>query len=477
MIKDEAKQSLVVMSQWYERARKRGRLVSTSMPLALLLIALWISAGSAFARTQTSSEQASKPEAKSENGQKEKPVDSDSTDGSAANKVDSSTSAQAEKQKPSQSSTATTDPNKAQTSGKADEGKGEWLLAPIPINSPAIGAGLEYAVGYLFHFNKEDKASPPSMVGIGGLFTSNGSRATAVGGRLYLKEDKYRIAIGGGHAAINFDLYGVGKLAGDRGLFIPLNVKGSGFINETLVQIHKGFYVGFRFQWRDLRLSINHNSDENVPPDIEVNPPPAIADIIQDIRDNLFRQKTVSLGPRFTWDTRDNTFYPRRGVFMDVTSDFFAEGLGSKFTYQYYKIAFNKYISLRENQVLAFRGVGCAAAGDRVPVYDLCLFGAMNDIRGYSAGRYQDRRMFATQGEYRLTLPKTGFLGRFGGVVFGGVGAVAPKFGDMAINEWLPAGGGGLRFRLTKKNPINFRVDYGVGKHGGTLIVGVGEAF
>ena len=41
----------------------------------------------------------------------------------------------------------------------------------------------------------------------------------------------------------------------------------------------------------------------------------------------------------------------------------------------------------------------------------------------------------------------------------------------------LPSGGGGLRFRLTKRNPINFRVDYGFGKHGGALSVGIGEAF
>ena len=70
-----------------------------------------------------------------------------------------------------------------------------------------------------------------------------------------------------------------------------------------------------------------------------------------------------------------------------------------KHTYQYYKVAFNKYASLTEHQVLAFRGMGCAAAGKRVPVYDLCLFGAQNDLRGYTTGRYQDRRMFATQAE------------------------------------------------------------------------------
>src|SRR4051794_13996085 len=64
---------------------------------------------------------------------------------------------------------------------KVEEKKGEWLFAPIPISSPAIGSGLEWAVARLFPINKKDEISPPSTVGIGGLFTNNGSRALAVG--------------------------------------------------------------------------------------------------------------------------------------------------------------------------------------------------------------------------------------------------------------------------------------------------------
>ena len=85
--------------------------------------------------------------------------------------------------------------------------------------------------------------------------------------------------------------------------------------------------------------------------------------------------------------------------------------------------------------------------------------------------------MFATQAEYRLTLPPRKILGRFGLVAFGGVGGVAAEFSDLSWDSLLPAGGGGIRFRLTNKNKINFRVDYGVGKVGHTWSVGVAEAF
>ena len=357
-----------------------------------------------------------------------------------------------------------------------DERKGEWLFAPIPVNSPALGTGLQWVAGYVTPLNKKDKVSPVSMMGVGGLFTSNGSRGIATGARLYLKEDKYRISLAGGHASINADLYGVGKLAGDKGVFLPINTKGTAFFVESLFQVRKAMYLGLRFQYRNLRLSIDRRNS-NLPGDTEVNPPPAIADIVDAVREDLFRQRTVATGPRFQWDTRDNPFYPKRGVLLDSGVDLFGRALGSKFTYQYYKAFFNKYTSLSEHQVLAYRAMGCAAVGDRVPVYDLCLFGLMNDLRGYSAGRYQDRRMFATQAEYRLVIPKSGFLGRFGVVAFGGFGGVGSKFTNISISDMLPAGGGGIRFRLTKNQPINFRIDYGIGKAGGTLSMGVGEAF
>ena len=356
-----------------------------------------------------------------------------------------------------------------------DEKKGEWLIAPIPINSPAVGAGLEWAVARLFPFNKKDKISPASAVGVGGVFTNNGTRAVALGGKLYLKEDKYRVATAIGTATVNADVYGVGKLAGDQGIFVPISVTGGGALGEFLYGLRKGMYLGARGQYRNLSLSLNRERLGSS--DITVQPPQQVVDVIDQIREQFLHQQTVSIGPRFQWDTRDSVYYPRHGFFMDFNLDLFSQGLGSKWTYQYYKVGFNKYNQLSEHQVFAFRGMACAAVGDRVPIYDLCLFGTQNDLRGYAAGRYQDRRMFATQAEYRLMFPAKGLLGRFGVVAFAGFGGVGRKFSDISFSDLLPAGGGGLRFRLLKKYPINYRIDYGFGKSGNTLSIGISEAF
>jgi hypothetical protein len=53
--------------------------------------------------------------------------------------------------------------------------------------------------------------------------------------------------------------------------------------------------------------------------------------------------------------------------------------------------------------------------------------------------------MLATHAEYRVTLPW-----RFGMVAFGGLGEVAPGLGEFQFDHLLPAGGGGLRFKISK---------------------------
>jgi outer membrane translocation and assembly module TamA len=66
---------------------------------------------------------------------------------------------------------------------------------------------------------------------------------------------------------------------------------------------------------------------------------------------------------------------------------------------------------------------------------------------------------------------------KFGFVAFVGVGEVASGVKELNSHDLLPSIGAGIRYRLTKKNPINFRVDVARGKDDTAIYVGVGEAF
>jgi hypothetical protein len=335
-------------------------------------------------------------------------------------------------------------------------GRGAFVVAPLPISSPAIGSGIIPVLGYIFPFSKNDKVSPPSTIGVAGLFTNNGSSGFAIGGQLFLKQNTYEITSGFVHGNVNYDIYGNGVAAGLR---LPLKQTGEAFLGEFLRRVGWKFFLGPRFMSGHSFITVNPNSDTNFPIPPEVG----------------LHTTLRAIGARLTRDTRPNHFYPIGGTFFTFTSDFFSQSLGSKYSFQSYRSDFNKFWSLSKNQVLAYDANFCGTAGSP-PFYGNCIYGTNNELRGYTAGRYFTRYTLATQLEYRLVLPK-----RFGLVAFGGVGGVIPGGNQLLqraqSSHFLPAGGGGLRFELSKKYHVNLRADIAEGRDGHTFGMGVGEAF
>ena len=335
------------------------------------------------------------------------------------------------------------------------EKRGSLVIAPIPISSPAFGSGLLLITGYVFKLNESDQVSPPSWLGGAGAFTNNGSRGLALGGRLYLKENKYQTTFAGIKGRANLDFFGVGRIPGRSPISVPLRMEGTIFFGEVMRNVGRNIFIGPRYQFRKLSAGI----DGLVPPGgFEV---PEI-----DLKSN-----SAALGVHIQRDRRNSTFYPTKGNLFDFTADFFDQVWGSRREYQSYKIAYNGFRAIADKQVFAYRAMACSANGS-VPFYDLCLYGFNSDLRGYTTGEFQNRRMFATQAEYRIELPK-----RFGLVACGGVGGTARRWNDFRSDQLLPAAGAGLRFKLDKKNHINYRIDLAFGREGRTLSIGLGEAF
>ncbi|MFZ0886464.1 MAG: BamA/TamA family outer membrane protein [Candidatus Acidiferrales bacterium] len=335
-------------------------------------------------------------------------------------------------------------------------GRGAFVVAPLPISSPAIGSGIVPVLGYIFPFSTKDKVSPPSTVGVAGLITNNGSRGFVIGAQLFLKENTYQITSGYVRGNVDYNIYGNGIAAG---LKLPLQQTGQAFLGEVLRRIGWKFFLGPRFITGNSFITIRPNDDMNFP-----IPPEA-----------GLHTTLTSLGARLTRDTRPNHFYPLSGTYFTFVSDFFSQTLGSKYSFQSYRTEFDKYWSLGKAQVLAYDANFCATGG-QPPFYGNCIYGTNNELRGYTAGRYFTRYTIATQFEYRLVLPK-----RFGLVVFGGLGGVIPAGSQLLQrvqgSHFLPSGGGGLRFELSKKYHVNLRADIAQGRDGHTFGMGVGEAF
>jgi hypothetical protein len=337
---------------------------------------------------------------------------------------------------------------------KGQRERGSFVAAPLPISSPALGSGIVPVLAYIFPISTTDKISPPSVAGAAGLVTDNGSRAIALGGEMYFKQNTYRTTAIYARGNLNYNLYGLGS--GDLQTKLPLKQTGQLVFAEFLRRTGWKVFVGPRFLWGSSLITLRANNFGAIPlpPDLGLNA-------------NL-----TAVGFRLTRDTSPNRFYPTAGTFLDFTADFFSQGLGSKYSYQTYKFNFNKYWALTQNQVLASGSFACFTGGEP-PFYGNCIYGTDSKLRGYTAGRYLDRYMFGTQLEYRLALPK-----RFGLVGFGGLGGVVPGGNQQfRTKNFLPGGGGGVRFELSKKYHVNLRIDFAQGKDSHTWSMGVGEAF
>lgn len=333
---------------------------------------------------------------------------------------------------------------------------GDFVAAPIPISSPALGTGVIPVVGYIFSLRRSDTVSPPSLVGAAGLITDNGSRAFALGGQLFMKQDTYRATAGFFQGNLNYNLYGVGVAAGNAGVKLPLTQDGSAFLGEVLRRLKWKIFLGPSVLTGHSLVTVRTGSSTPVPVPPEVG----------------LNTSLTAIGVTVKRDTRPNRFYPTTGTLFEFNSYFFAEALGSKYSFQSFRTMFNKYGSMSASQVLAYNAYFCATGG-QPPFYGNCIYGTQNELRGYEAGRYLDAYMIATQLEYRLVLPK-----RFGLVAFGGIGGVAPGGREFFRSaNFLPAGGGGVRFMLSRSHHVNLRADMAAGKNEHTFSMGVGEAF
>jgi Omp85 superfamily domain len=335
-------------------------------------------------------------------------------------------------------------------------GGGEIILAPVPFSNPTIGTGLGLGVGYLFHPDRKDTVSPPSMVLVGGLGSDNGTRGFLTGARLYLSKDRYRVVAGLARLDAHYDFYGIGTATADADLHIPLKQDIDGLLVEGLVRVAPRLYAGIRYAGGTSKTSIREETD---------------SPLAQALSGKQLDTNISAINARLQWDLRNNTFFPTKGGLMEFVAGFHDDAWGDDFTYQTYTLTYAAYHAMGKRQVLAIGAAARTVSGD-APFFALSQVGLHDNLRGYVSTKYRDKSLLSLQVEYRQMLSN-----RFGFVLFTGASEVAKGIGDFNTSDILGSVGAGVRYRISKQQPINYRIDYAYGKDGGNLYFMVGEAF
>lgn len=331
--------------------------------------------------------------------------------------------------------------------------KPDLLIVPIPQSNPMLGAGVTVAAVLFYNPNR---AAQPWISGIGGMYTSNKSWGAMAFHSMSLAQDRFRLIAAAGYGDVNVDFYGIGSRAGDRNVSIGLEDKSYLGLLQAQYRVAKGLYAGARYEYLNIDTRIKL---DNPPfPDLDL-PPPQLKSIVS------------AIGPAITYDTRDNSLNPGKGAYLTSVTMFNLKALGSDFDYQKGQIALNGYFPATKGGTLAVHGSLCATTTGG-PYFDLCMYGARSDLRGYEAGRYRDRASWTMQAELRQHLG-----GRFGAVFFAGIGGIAPDIGSLDDTKFLPSAGMGLRYRASKSTGVNLSLDFAIGNDSNAIYFGIGEAF
>ncbi|MBE1282264.1 MAG: BamA/TamA family outer membrane protein [Rhodobacteraceae bacterium] len=324
--------------------------------------------------------------------------------------------------------------------------EGSVVVAPVPFSNPMFGSGLALGVGYLF---KDKARSNTSVIGLGGVRSDNGSKAAAALINLSLDNNRWKISAFAGQADVNYDLF-----IGNR----PFPIKQDGLIGR--LQLAYGptetFSFGTTIRYLDTTVAPEL---PNLPP----LPPPVSLDA---------SLKLVTFGINADWDKRNDSDYPTEGQRISFAASYGTSIEGLSRDYEKAWLLWDTYMSLTPQGVLAFRTALCGASSE-TPFFDQCSIGGTDAFRGFSSAQYLDFRSTSVQVEYRQRLNK-----RWGVVAFGGIAWAGNTFDQMQQNGSHSAVGGGLRYRVSKKFPVDFSVDYSFNNESEQLLyIYVGQRF
>ncbi|HSW59889.1 MAG TPA: BamA/TamA family outer membrane protein [bacterium] len=176
-------------------------------------------------------------------------------------------------------------------------------------------------------------------------------------------------------------------------------------------------------------------------------------------------------GVKFSYDSRNDSFFPTKGIKGETSFLYFPSWLGSQYSFYRYQFDIRGYIPFVFNSVIALQAVFDVVDG-KAPLSFLPSLGSKDLLRGYPAGRYRDNIYIAAQIEYRFPI-----WWRFGGVLFFGAGKVQHEMMEFFFEDLKYAGGFGVRFQLNNKKRINFRFDMGFTPEGFNFYFNLLEAF
>lgn len=324
---------------------------------------------------------------------------------------------------------------------------------PVAFYTPETAFGFGGISIATFHLENEPRETRPSSVQLGASYTTKDQILVYAPFEFYKDAERWRLEGELGFYKYFYNFFGVGINSREEDEE-TYEVTFPRARLSLLREIKPGLFLGLGYQFDAFNnLKIEEGGI------LEASEVPGK------------RDGTVSnVGLLAFYDTRDDIFFPTKGVFIQGNFFTSSELLGSSFNYSKFELDSRYYRKVGRRQVVA-ANLFLSGSTSETPFYDLYYLGSRR-TRGINNRRFQDNSEVSLAVEYRFPI-----AGRFGGAVFGSTGTVAPDLGQAFSSAYKNAAGAGLRYIFNKRDGVRIRVDYGLSREGGNFYFTIKEAF
>lgn len=339
----------------------------------------------------------------------------------------------------------------------------EWIInrngfvpMPILVTEPAMGG---FGIGIAPVFIKQNKPVEsngkqipisPDITALFGAYTLNKSWAVGGARTAYIEKYGLRYSIAAGYGNINMDYYfDLGQFGKDVSFEFDIRtIPVMASLSKQLKDPRFNIGVEYLFMHNELKVKDKNNYDYAV---LE-----KLSEKIGNYIDDYVSGNVAKLGLKASFDSRDNTFTPDKGIKAYISADWSNPVVGSDSKYGQFEGAFYNYTPIRYNWINGFRFDMQQVAGNQ-PFY----LKPFIDMRGVPMARYQGKTTMLAELEERWD-----FTRRWSLVGFGGVGKAFDKFSEFGDAEWAWGYGGGFRYLMARKLKLRMGVDFAMGPEG-----------
>lgn len=171
-------------------------------------------------------------------------------------------------------------------------------------------------------------------------------------------------------------------------------------------------------------------------------------------------------------DTRDDEFYPTKGILYSFDVSSFFKSSGNLDSFSKLSFEYRRYFNLKNDRVFATRAfIGIAT--DKIPFVYQYTLGGSDTLRGYDFNRFIGSKAFLLNLEYRFPVSKK--IENLYGAAFIDVGGAFLPNESINLSKLGFDYGVGIRFVVPQFGSI--RIDYAISNEKTKLAIGLGQMF